>query len=979
MLSSIAFSASIALLLALWLLAYRSSRRGEPVGGALQALAAAVAPLLLLGVVLSAQARFGDLRISLEGLRFRFDPTEPRTVRIGGDKEQDALVVAGLPSGFLTFTSQGADVRIDVHPDLGPPSGDDEGAARVAVGAVRARPGERPWTCRVWPCAAEPFFGSVRLADGDRLEIPGVKPLTFEASRLGFSGASGAGPSLPSRRGALGFGIGRELPPELAIFPLRELAAVDPARPVLGPGGRPLGGFAYRGGGYFRRGVYLALTESGARVVPKAGGAPTEFRSTVATLRRGEALRLSLFRIDLEDAAAPEPEPKGVWAHVVAGLKGGERLRPPSRAQERRSFRASFERDGFLRLAFDTPTYVQIERSDLVDLARRARAEGGRPLLSLAPERYALYAGAGEMLLSFAAVGEPLGAELFSRIEPPAEGATRLEVTTHSGLRAYPLGAAFPLGEDSAAIVRVARLGAPWGALPLAAAVALASALAAAPLRRRLLPFAVLTGMEVLLALRALIAYEGAYLDPASASSAWEALALFALVPFAVQVSLLLASGGQESDAGSPRDLRSAGIAYAAIALSAGAIALGRAGVELPSIALALAFALVLPLLFGRWLLPRLARFFAATEARGEGTRALLWVAGTLLVWRLFALYAFGWKERIDLGPRFAVSIFYVPWALLAMALASRLGPGRNPGARSPKRSAVAVAQTWILLGLLFVLVPFLARDLGSILIFSLPPLLLFALPFAVRPGVRNALLAVPLGLAILFFALPATPNWSPLPTFEEARADPEKAAELVEKKVEVKRNDLRFWSRLAPEELKRLGTTEAEGFLTVMENLRAYAARGPLGKGYLAVPLAVPLSATHLNDNLSAVHLLGPFGWVGALALLLLFAGWIALSVAGAPGAPGAPDLSSLPPRAAWGLLLLWTLSFAALYMLSANVELLLFTGKNIYFLAASSLSDAVEGALLVLLALWALGPAPDRLEESASPAPTPIPEEAA
>jgi hypothetical protein len=155
------------------------------------------------------------------------------------------------------------------------------------------------------------------------------------------------------------------------------------------------------------------------------------------------------------------------------------------------------------------------------------------------------------------------------------------------------------------------------------------------------------------------------------------------------------------------------------------------------------------------------------------------------------------------------------------------------------------------------------------------------------------------------------------------------------------------------------------------MENLRAYAVRGPFGRGYLAVPLSPPLAATHLNDNLSAVHLLGPFGWVGALALLLLFCGWIAASVA---GPPAAADLSALAPRAAWGLMLLWTLSLAALYMLSANVELLLFTGKNIYFLAASSLSDAAEGALLVLLALWALGDepsasrtTPDLLEDTA------------
>ncbi len=952
MLSSVVFAASIALLLGLWALAARGARQGEPIGGALQALAAAIPPLLLGGVVLAAQAHFGDLRVSLEGLRFRFDPTAPRSVRVGGAKDQDALVVAGLPPGFLTFSSQGGEIRLDLHPDVGPPAGEEGGAPQVALGAVRARLGSRPWTCRIWPCAREPLFNSVALKDGDTVVIPGLAPLRFDAVRRGLTGPAGAGPDLPSREGALGFGIGRELPPELAIFPVRDLASADPNRPVLGSAGRPLGAFAYRGGGYFRRGVFLALTEPGVRVVPKEG-APVEFRSTVAILHRGDSVQLSLYRIDLLDAEPAGAGPKGFWQQLVAGFRGGERLHRPSRAQERRSFRASFERDGFLRLDFDTPTYVQVEQSDLAELRRRAAAEGGRALLSIAPERFALYAGAGEMLLSFGAIGEPLGAELFSRIEPPAESGGGVRVTTHSGLRSYPLGAAFPLGEESAAIVRVARLGVPWGALPLAAALALASALAGAPLRRRLLPFVVLTGMETLLAFRALIAYEGAYLDPASAGAAWQALAALALAPFAIQTALRLAArpagqsgGGASGLLGGP-----AGIAYAAVALGAAALALLRAAVDPLEIALVLLLALALPLALGLWLLPRLARRFAAATGERSAFSWLLWVALTLLAWRLVTLFGLGWKERVDLGPRFAVSIVYVPWALLAVALAWR-----------DRERWRGVASLWGVLGLFFALVPFFARDLGSILIFSLPPLLLFALPFFERPGVRNTLLMLPLGVAVLFYALlPAIPNWRPLPTYAEAREDPAKAEELVAKKVSVKRNDLRFWSRLAPEELKRVGTTEAEGFLTVMENLRAYAARGPFGRGYLAVPLSSPLTATHLNDNLSAVHLLGPFGWVGALSLLLLFSGWLAASLA---GAPAAPDLRTLAPRAAWGLLLLWTLVLAALYMLSANVELLLFTGKNIYFLAASSVSDAVEGSLLVLLALWALGP------ETAAPA---------
>ena len=44
-----------------------------------------------------------------------------------------------------------------------------------------------------------------------------------------------------------------------------------------------------------------------------------------------------------------------------------------------------------------------------------------------------------------------------------------------------------------------------------------------------------------------------------------------------------------------------------------------------------------------------------------------------------------------------------------------------------------------------------------------------------------------------------------------------------------------------------------------------------------------------------------------------------------------------------------------AALYMILANLEILPFTGKNVYFLAASSGSDLLEGAILIALAMTA------------------------
>jgi hypothetical protein len=55
-------------------------------------------------------------------------------------------------------------------------------------------------------------------------------------------------------------------------------------------------------------------------------------------------------------------------------------------------------------------------------------------------------------------------------------------------------------------------------------------------------------------------------------------------------------------------------------------------------------------------------------------------------------------------------------------------------------------------------------------------------------------------------------------------------------------------------------------------------------------------------------------------------------------------------------GGLALWTFFTVGTYMLLANLQLLPFTGRNIYLLAAFSNSDLVEGAVLAWLGLLGL-----------------------
>ena len=132
---------------------------------------------------------------------------------------------------------------------------------------------------------------------------------------------------------------------------------------------------------------------------------------------------------------------------------------------------------------------------------------------------------------------------------------------------------------------------------------------------------------------------------------------------------------------------------------------------------------------------------------------------------------------------------------------------------------------------------------------------------------------------------------------------------------------------------------------------------RGWLGAGYLNVQLAT-FRDTHLNDNLSAIHIFAPFGFVGALGVLALLAALalapLAVFFAGNSDGPE----RAIDQRTALGIMALWTFSIAGIYMFAANAGAVLFTGKNVYLLAAASKSDAIEGGVLLLLALLALTP---------------------
>ena len=124
-------------------------------------------------------------------------------------------------------------------------------------------------------------------------------------------------------------------------------------------------------------------------------------------------------------------------------------------------------------------------------------------------------------------------------------------------------------------------------------------------------------------------------------------------------------------------------------------------------------------------------------------------------------------------------------------------------------------------------------------------------------------------------------------------------------------------------------------------------------GTGYLTDQGlgAFGYQALHFSDNLSAVHIMHPFGRIGAAIFLAVLILSVHFAMEQDQGQAGPSSVAQLTARLA-----LWTLVFAAIYMILANLGWVPFTGRNIYLLAVSSGSDLAEGFMLLAMAVISL-----------------------
>jgi hypothetical protein len=368
-----------------------------------------------------------------------------------------------------------------------------------------------------------------------------------------------------------------------------------------------------------------------------------------------------------------------------------------------------------------------------------------------------------------------------------------------------------------------------------------------------------------------------------------------------------------------------------------------------------------------RWRTPPRLRLWLGDGDNPWAPIALLAGLGALRI----ALLLVHVKEAIRLpGARLPLSLVYTPLtlALFAWALV-RLGRrAAHPGVLA---QAAMIPALWVAWGLALVVAPLAVRD-GGYFLTNAGPFLLWAgfaaLAASGLAGSWRVALAAPgvlAAAAYLVLALHAQVSAPGPDLIAQASAKPTspEAHALLRRFAADAGDRLRLEAVFDPEALSNRGSAGAERDRNVIAHRNTYADSWS-GRGWLTLERPSLLEKTQLDDDVGEVHLISPFGRTGAAALLAvegLIAALASLTVLARHGG----DVLRLSVGASLGLLCLWTLFFVSAYMLLGVVQLVPFTGRDIYLLAAASPSDLVEGLVLIGLAYALL-----RREEAAWPA---------
>lgn len=669
-----------------------------------------------------------------------------------------------------------------------------------------------------------------------------------------------------------------------------------------------------------------------------------------------------------------------------------------------------------VRVLLDTPQVSVLQGKDLRDEAAQRTGVASFQIAGAIPPPTITYNSASQgprPIESIAILGGVFRDQLQQVIDvrPYDSDAKTDGITVHAsgGDAVVPSGRTIALGESAHAIVRFTRIDRGWIGLSLAVWVILLGALTAlaATWQQRRAPavWALFLWLEVLLTFRILIAFEAGMISrsPAAFQALPRALIAYALCPLIL--SLFTAAKNRR-----PLLLfaHAAFVFYTVLAVKRNFGDVADLSVW-PYLAYAGCIAALACGVTALWpyrrvslpIFPWVARHMCALAPKNYWS--VLALVGVAVLVRGIAI-ALGFKEEITLGVRVSFSIFFVPllafltgylfvWqtsaerferryantflvvaAILGLAipkaahdigaaiylfpvllLAAIAGPRRQDGTRSqPLRPAWFDTSLLAATALLCVVALFLyTHRILPLALYGSGALMLVCFGVMCWRAPRAAWMAPALLVLVGLFAVYFLSAYQPsLP--DPRSLSPSRLKTAIQDYSEVSRNQQRLLALSAPQLLADLGTKEAEELSAAVTHMADYASAKPLGAGYLNVAPSSELQRYQMNDNVSAIHLLAPYGRLGTAFFLI--AQILAAGVVTAARFPDARAVSQATPGSICGLLCLWTLVFVSLYMVLANAGLVPFTGRNVYLLSVASIGDVIEAMVLFCIARMTL-----------------------
>lgn len=868
-----------------------------------------IAPVLVLAVIGSAvltdarggqPARFGQIRLTLESLDLR---SRADRLSIGGGPE-DGMTVEGAPAGLASLRPLAAPGQTAIKEAVAElivraPRPADETTAVVAV--------DKDFVgSQTFPRGSAVCVGACEGASATWRVLSQSGPVRFVAGRREGTAVVGedadqAGTIFPRREPIPFVAAPRPWRASQAVYPLDRYLYAEP------PSAR-LRSVLYQQGGWrgadwhllaLDRDVWIALPGE----APRRVGADKDGRWTLAS---GSTV--------------------SIWDVRTYGFSGANE--PAGRLQERRAVNVLTRGEG-VSVQLETPATEVVATCPV----------NGR--LSTSEIHYSI-------------LGGPVAAALDQHPTlPSASDCARFQASV------------FRTEGGIAPQFTMTRFGAPWSLVLLMAAWSLGALwLQRSGWRDRPVHWALYCVLQTLLGLRFLFAVSGAAADPGLAAPS--ALIAEAAIAYVVVPALFLLLAPPEAR----RKVWAMSLGlFALTALVVGGLygapvsdGAGLAGVVPGGLAL-VAGLLALCGCAAAVFWPERKTDDEPVEADAEPRETWLVLFGAAAMARA-VLGFLSIKERIP-GLGFAVSVIYTPAMILGFS-----GMLAEAQKAEPKRLLRLGLMFGGTLFVMLAVLPGLVKDNGYVIV---------ALPIAgmaawgawslwarERIDMKTRLIwSVPAaGLAALLVGVLIAGAFSlgfaehRTRSIAEARAavSDEPALEILKQAVDEDPTLLRVWMRLDPERLLRSGASEAEDLRVISRQLSGYTDT-LFGRGYLSPANLTVLKPVQLNDNVSAIHLISPFGRITAAAFLLLMA-----------VLPAALARRTRPqdgrPRSRYeiaGFMALWVVFGVDAYIVLANLQLVPFTGRNVYLLAAASDSDLLEGAILIFLAyagiagLWA------------------------